>query len=394
MPEVVAEKPKVVDLMAALEASVRAAKDARSVTRRPRPSRSRRRPAPSRPRSARRRRRRPRPPSQGAGQGGARQEGGAEEEVGLSAARARPTMATADVEVEIEGRRLTLGNLDKVLYPSGFTKAQVIDYMARIAPYRDPAPHRSGADVPPLSRRHADAGLLREALSRATGPRGSTSRSDPGTGGAGSSTAASTRRRRWCGRPTWRRSRSTLRWRSRSTSTRRVRSCSTSIRARRRASSTAASSPAPRATCSPRSTSRAGARRRARRACRCTSRSTPRGRPTRPPPTSRSPSASCSNVSCTGRVTTVMAKNKRPGKIFVDWSQNAHHKTTIAPVFAARPRGADRLDAGRLGRGRGLRRRRARAAVHQRRRARTGGGHGRPVRTGADARAAVAGVGR
>jgi bifunctional non-homologous end joining protein LigD len=32
-----------------------------------------------------------------------------------------------------------------------------------------------------------------------------------------------------------------------------------------------------------------------------------------------------------GRVTTVMAKAERPGKIFVDWSQNAHHKTTIAP---------------------------------------------------------------
>ena len=31
------------------------------------------------------------------------------------------------------------------------------------------------------------------------------------------------------------------------------------------------------------------------------------------------------------RVTTVMAKVARPGKIFVDWSQNAHHKTTIAP---------------------------------------------------------------
>jgi bifunctional non-homologous end joining protein LigD len=31
------------------------------------------------------------------------------------------------------------------------------------------------------------------------------------------------------------------------------------------------------------------------------------------------------------RVTTVMAKAVRPGKIFVDWSQNAHHKTTIAP---------------------------------------------------------------
>jgi bifunctional non-homologous end joining protein LigD len=32
-----------------------------------------------------------------------------------------------------------------------------------------------------------------------------------------------------------------------------------------------------------------------------------------------------------GRVTTVMAKVERPGKIFVDWSQNALHKTTIAP---------------------------------------------------------------
>jgi bifunctional non-homologous end joining protein LigD len=39
-----------------------------------------------------------------------------------------------------------------------------------------------------------------------------------------------------------------------------------------------------------------------------------------------------------GRVTTVMAKAVRPGKIFVDWSQNAHHKTTIAPYsLRARP---------------------------------------------------------
>ena len=37
--------------------------------------------------------------------------------------------------VEIEGKRLALSNLDKVLYPkAGFTKAQVIDYYARIAP--------------------------------------------------------------------------------------------------------------------------------------------------------------------------------------------------------------------------------------------------------------------
>ncbi|MBA3288533.1 MAG: hypothetical protein H0U21_10995 [Acidimicrobiia bacterium] len=38
------------------------------------------------------------------------------------------------------------------------------------------------------------------------------------------------------------------------------------------------------------------------------------------------------------RVTTVMAKVERPGKIFVDWSQNAFHKTTIAPYsLRARP---------------------------------------------------------
>jgi hypothetical protein len=38
--------------------------------------------------------------------------------------------------VEIEGRLLALSNLDKVLYPSsGFTKAQVIDYYIRIAPW-------------------------------------------------------------------------------------------------------------------------------------------------------------------------------------------------------------------------------------------------------------------
>ena len=39
------------------------------------------------------------------------------------------------------------------------------------------------------------------------------------------------------------------------------------------------------------------------------------------------------------RVTTTMAKVARPGKIFVDWSQNSHHKTTIAPYsLRARPR--------------------------------------------------------
>ena len=45
----------------------------------------------------------------------------------------RPTPG-ARTEVEIEGRRLVLSNLDKVLYPAaGFTKAQVIDYYIRIS---------------------------------------------------------------------------------------------------------------------------------------------------------------------------------------------------------------------------------------------------------------------
>ncbi|MGI9608178.1 MAG: non-homologous end-joining DNA ligase [Acidimicrobiales bacterium] len=30
-------------------------------------------------------------------------------------------------------------------------------------------------------------------------------------------------------------------------------------------------------------------------------------------------------------VTATMAKKKRPNKVFIDWSQNSHHKTTIAP---------------------------------------------------------------
>ena len=37
--------------------------------------------------------------------------------------------------VEVEGRPLKLSNLDKVLYPAaGFTKAEVLDYYARVAP--------------------------------------------------------------------------------------------------------------------------------------------------------------------------------------------------------------------------------------------------------------------
>ncbi|WP_327588903.1 non-homologous end-joining DNA ligase [Nonomuraea sp. NBC_00507] len=39
------------------------------------------------------------------------------------------------VPVKVEGRELTLSNLDKVLYPDyGFTKSEIIDYYSRIAP--------------------------------------------------------------------------------------------------------------------------------------------------------------------------------------------------------------------------------------------------------------------
>src|SRR5260370_32607914 len=41
----------------------------------------------------------------------------------------------SETEVDIQGKRLKLSNLDKVLYPeAGFTKGEVIDYYTRIAP--------------------------------------------------------------------------------------------------------------------------------------------------------------------------------------------------------------------------------------------------------------------
>jgi len=52
-------------------------------------------------------------------------------------------MPRRETIVEIEGRRLSLSNLDKVLYPeAGFTKGQVIDYYVRVAPVL--VPHLAG----------------------------------------------------------------------------------------------------------------------------------------------------------------------------------------------------------------------------------------------------------
>jgi bifunctional non-homologous end joining protein LigD len=49
-------------------------------------------------------------------------------------------------EVEVDGRQLKLSNLDKVLYPkTGFTKGEMIDYYARVAPVL--IPHLKGRAV-------------------------------------------------------------------------------------------------------------------------------------------------------------------------------------------------------------------------------------------------------
>src|SRR5712691_4074824 len=48
--------------------------------------------------------------------------------------RRRSPVSPDRIETEVDGRRMTLSNLDKVLYPAGgFTKGAVIDYYARIA---------------------------------------------------------------------------------------------------------------------------------------------------------------------------------------------------------------------------------------------------------------------
>jgi hypothetical protein len=49
--------------------------------------------------------------------------------------RIRGSYLSADQIVEVGGKTLKLTNLEKILYPAaGFTKGQVIDYYARIAP--------------------------------------------------------------------------------------------------------------------------------------------------------------------------------------------------------------------------------------------------------------------
>src|SRR5580658_7794956 len=59
------------------------------------------------------------------------------------AALASPRKSNGSPDLEIDGRRLHLSRLDKVLYPkAGFTKGQVIDYYIRIGPLL--LPHLKG----------------------------------------------------------------------------------------------------------------------------------------------------------------------------------------------------------------------------------------------------------
>ena len=52
-------------------------------------------------------------------------------------------MSATKVPVDVDGKRLVLTNLDKVLYPeTGFTKGQVLDYYSRVAPVL--LPHLAG----------------------------------------------------------------------------------------------------------------------------------------------------------------------------------------------------------------------------------------------------------
>src|SRR6266436_5723452 len=65
---------------------------------------------------------------------------------------------SAPTIVEVQGRKLSLTNLDKVLYPSaGFTKGQVVDYYVRIAPYL--VPHLAGR---PLTMKRYPGGVEQE----------------------------------------------------------------------------------------------------------------------------------------------------------------------------------------------------------------------------------------
>ena len=70
--------------------------------------------------------------------------------------------------VEVDGRRLAISNLDKVLYPeTGFTKGEVIDYYARVAEVL--LPHLESR---PISFKRFPDGVAGEGFFAKNAPRG------------------------------------------------------------------------------------------------------------------------------------------------------------------------------------------------------------------------------
>jgi bifunctional non-homologous end joining protein LigD len=80
-------------------------------------------------------------------------------------------MAAQKVTVEVDGRKLGLSNLDKVLYPeSGTAKAEVVDYYTRIAPVL--LPHLADR---PLTRKRWPDGVAAASFFEKNAPRGTPS---------------------------------------------------------------------------------------------------------------------------------------------------------------------------------------------------------------------------
>jgi bifunctional non-homologous end joining protein LigD len=76
-------------------------------------------------------------------------------------------MPTPPTVVEVEGRKLKLTNLDKVLYPAtGFTKGEVIDYYVRVAPVL--LPHLAGR---PLTMKRYPGGVDQEFFFEKNAPK-------------------------------------------------------------------------------------------------------------------------------------------------------------------------------------------------------------------------------
>jgi bifunctional non-homologous end joining protein LigD len=72
-----------------------------------------------------------------------------------------------DSSIEVQGKQLKLSNLEKVLYPAtGFTKQQVIDYYVRIAPAM--VPHLAGR---PLTRKRYPNGVDKEFFYEKNAPK-------------------------------------------------------------------------------------------------------------------------------------------------------------------------------------------------------------------------------